>query len=310
MKVKKWIFVTGAPRSATTFVGKILSLPVSVDYIHEPFNPDCGIPGIQQRFLYLRSGGKLEKKLRPLFESLFNYDFSLKTAYYPNDSGLKRLFKKMVGSRGPFYLRLAKMNPLHEAAVIKDPIGCLLTEYLYQVFGVKPVVIIRHPLSFTGSYLRLNWPAYLRFLQSQKELVEDYFSDEVAFSRSETSDPLAAAAMLWRALNKVLLIQAERNPDWCILTHEQLCSAPAECFRSVYERLGLKWSVRIEKRVLKLTSRKNRVEAKGGRIVDFKRDSRSIFELRKSRFSPQEKELVYSITRDVAERIYPPESFH
>lgn len=46
-RIKNWIFVTGVIRSGTTFVGKILSLPLQVDYIHEPFNPLCGIPGMK-----------------------------------------------------------------------------------------------------------------------------------------------------------------------------------------------------------------------------------------------------------------------
>jgi hypothetical protein len=45
-RIENWIFVTGVIRSGTTFVGKVLSLPLSVDYIHEPFNPLCGMPGI------------------------------------------------------------------------------------------------------------------------------------------------------------------------------------------------------------------------------------------------------------------------
>jgi hypothetical protein len=47
-KIDNWIFVTGVPRSGTTFAGKILSLPLEVDYTHEPFNPRCGMPGISQ----------------------------------------------------------------------------------------------------------------------------------------------------------------------------------------------------------------------------------------------------------------------
>ena len=41
-----WLWVTGIPRGGTTFVGRILSVPRSVDFIHEPFNPDCAVEGI------------------------------------------------------------------------------------------------------------------------------------------------------------------------------------------------------------------------------------------------------------------------
>ena len=41
------ILVTGAPRSGTTWVGRMLTLAPGVGYIHEPFNPttDAGISG-------------------------------------------------------------------------------------------------------------------------------------------------------------------------------------------------------------------------------------------------------------------------
>jgi hypothetical protein len=36
---KRPILVTGAPRSGTTWVGKMLALAPGVGYVHEPFNP-------------------------------------------------------------------------------------------------------------------------------------------------------------------------------------------------------------------------------------------------------------------------------
>ncbi|WP_075261386.1 sulfotransferase [Geobacillus thermocatenulatus] len=46
------ILVTGAHRSGTTFVGKMLSLHPSIGYIQEPFNKDFGVKGIENWFLY------------------------------------------------------------------------------------------------------------------------------------------------------------------------------------------------------------------------------------------------------------------
>ena len=41
-----WCFVTGMPRSGTTFVASVLSAGPSVAYVHEPFNARCGIAGV------------------------------------------------------------------------------------------------------------------------------------------------------------------------------------------------------------------------------------------------------------------------
>src|SRR6202007_2265727 len=99
----------------------------------------------------LETGDARELALRPQFERLFDYRAALKTGYYRNDTPLRRLAKRVVGSRGPFHLRLAPRNPFHHSAVIKDPIGCLLTEYLLLRYRMRPVVVMRNPVGFVAS---------------------------------------------------------------------------------------------------------------------------------------------------------------
>jgi hypothetical protein len=307
MKIENWIFVTGAPRSGTTFLGKVLSARLEVDYIHEPFNPDCGIPGIEQRYLYLRpgEGGKYES----LISKIFTYDFKLRTGYYQNDSRARKLIKRFVGSRGPFYLRFAKLNPFHKAAVIKDPIGCLLTEYLSASFGVKPVIVIRHPVTFVASIRRLGWEVNLEPLAGQSELVDDYFSDDPSFAAERYTDTVERGAALWRALNKVLLAQASRNPDWPVIRHEELSARPLDIMSGLYDKLDLTWSERVERMVQANTRAKGRAEAASGKVQDFKRDSAQLFALRMKMMSADERRRIFEITWDVAQEHYPKASF-
>lgn len=275
MKFENWIYVTGAPRSGTTFLGKVMSARLDVDYIHEPFNPDCGIPGIEQRFLYLRAGQAND--YHSLIERIFTYDFSLRTGYYRNDTRSRKLIKRLVGSRGPFYLRLAKLNPFHKAAVIKDPIGCLLTEYLVSAFGVRPIVMIRHPAAFVASTLRLDWDLSLGPIRDQPELVREHFADDGDFLSHEYSDPVESAAALWRALNKVILNQVARHPDWTVIKLEDLSQHPVQRVHELYDRMELPWTNRIERLVRRLTQPKNPAEASGGRVQDFRRSSAEVF---------------------------------
>ncbi|MFQ5889927.1 MAG: sulfotransferase [Gemmatimonadota bacterium] len=309
MKIDNWIFVTGAPRSGTTFVGRLLSAPLSVDYIHEPFNPDCGIPGIDRRFLYLRRGSEEAERLRATIAAIFRYDFRLRTGYYPNDPRLRRLVKRLVGSRGPFHLRLAKLNPFHRAAVIKDPIGCLLAAYLADEYRIKPVILVRHPVAFVASVLRLGWRLSLEPIRDQPHLVEDHFADDGAFLEARRENPVEQAAALWRALNKVLLAQAEAHPGWELLRHEDVSREPVKQLRRLYERHGLSWSMRVEKRIRARTGSHNPVEAKGGRVQDFRRDSTGLFERRLRMLEREKRRRVFEITGDVALGLYPEESF-
>ncbi len=312
MKVNNWIYVTGAPRSGTTFAGTVLSAPCSVDYLHEPFNPQCGMPEVPHRFLYLPPEGEVPASLCDAVERMFTYDIRFRTGYFRNDTPLRKWIKRVVGSRGVVYLRLARMNPFHTAAVIKDPIGCLMTEYLAARHGVRPVVLIRHPVAFVASVLRLNWSADFELstapLAAQPALVEAFFPDDRDFLTTTWATDLEAAAALWRALNKVLYEQITRHPEWIVLKHEDVSQTPVDTFRMLYQRLDLPWSDRIEALVRRKTGAGNKVEA-GRSVQDFNRNSAEIFSLRRQMLTPEERQRVLEITGDVALSYYPESSF-
>ncbi len=308
----RWIFVTGAPRSGTTFAGKILSTPVSVDYIHEPFNPACGLPGLDTRYVYVRPGTEEERGLRRSVGRMLAYDFRLTTAFYERDSELKRMAKRAVGSRGPYYLRLARINPLSRFAVVKDPVGCLLTGWLTDVFGFRSVVLLRHPVAFVASTRRLGWNLreHLDALTRQPHLVEDWLGSGLReLAERSWSTHAEEGAILWRALNTVLLAQAGGNPNIVVLRHEDLSARPVSEFRSLYDLLGLPWSRRVERRIRRLTEVSNRAEAGRGRVQDFARDSAALLELRLGQIDAAERERIWELTRYVAAPYYPRQTF-
>ncbi len=309
--IKNWIFVTGVIRSGTTFVGTVLSLPLEVDYIHEPFNPQCGIPGMNRWYRYVRPSLDTEEMQRyhELTKFIFSYDFTLRSKIPKNDPWFRKMIKHILGSRGPFYLRLAKPNPFHKAAIIKDPTGNLLSEYLYLHFGVKPVIVIKHPASFIASLKRLNWWPSPRKFNDQPHLIEDYFSDEDNFLNRDWSNPVLGAAAYWRAIYKVLLAQSGKYPDWQVITHEELSQAPVLVFNRLYERLDLPWSESVKGKILKQTQGNRSAQARKGRVQDFKRNSADIFRVRRDSLSAKERRAIFEVTKDVALQIYSRESF-
>jgi hypothetical protein len=309
--INNWIFVTGVPRSGTTFVGTILSLAKEVDYIHEPFNPMCGIPGIEQWYRYVRPTLDTEdmQKYHQITQSIFDYSFTLKNNVPSTDFWFRQITKQLVGSRGVFNLRLAKINPFHKSAIIKDPIASLLSEYLYLHFQVKPVIIVKHPTSFIASLKRVNfWPSPSK-LEGQPLLIEDYFSEEPSFLNQEWSNPILAAAAFWRIIYKVLLKQASKYPDWKIITHEKLSEEPISEFHNLYTALDLPWSESIKNKIYKQTQGNHSAEAKKGVVQDFQRNSSEIFKLRRDSLSLEERKAIFEIVQDVALKIYSRESF-
>ncbi|MDY7023954.1 MAG: hypothetical protein SWJ54_21840 [Cyanobacteriota bacterium] len=309
--IKNWIFVTGTIRSGTTFVGTILSFPLEVDYIHEPFNPQCGLPGMNRWYPYVRASLDTPdmQQFHEQTKAIFSYDFILRNKIPQNDSLTRKITKQLIGSRGPFYLRLAKINPFHTAAVIKDPIGNLLTEYLYIQFSVKPVIIIKHPLSLIASLKRVNWWPHLGEINDQPCFVQDYFANELDFIQNTNSDPVLAAAAYWRAVHQVFLSQSSHYRDWQLITHEELSASPQSTFKNLYSKLDLPWSKSVEKKIIKLTDRNQSTQARRGRVQDFNRNSADIFKVRRQSLSREERKAIFEIVEDVALQIYSRESF-
>jgi Sulfotransferase family len=307
MKFDKWIFVTGAPRSGTSFVGSILSSPLMVDQIFEPTDPIVGMPGIDRRYIYLRPHSE-DGKYASLLARIFDYDLAYRSPPpAPGDNWITRGRKRILGPRGAFHLRLAKLNPFHRCAVIKDPDGCLLTEYLHAKYRVRPVICVRHPTAFVASYVHHDFPWDLPELAGQPALIEDYFGGDASMFDVDPNDRVAGAAVLWLALNRVLLEQRARHPDWLVVVHEELCQAPVATFRRLFDQLGLPWSSRIERAIRQQTGAHNKAEATSWQ--DHHRDSAALFELRRAMLTRAEREKVLAITGDVALRIYPEESF-
>ncbi len=309
--INNWVFVTGAIRSGTTFMGQILSLPKEVDFINEPFNPLSGMPGVKRWYPYLRPTVDTDemKYYHELTKTIFSYDLTLKNWYPENDSFSKKITKKLLGNRGVFYLRLAKPNIFHNTAIIKDPTGNLVAEYLYQHFKVKPVILIKHPLSFIASLQRVNWLIKHSWILNQTALVEDYFADEMEFVNREYSNPILAAAAYWRAVHKVLLSQSNKYLDWQVITHEELCQHPIAVFQRLYDALNIPWSESVKQKIHKLTQGNSSAEAKKGVVHDFNRNSADIFKMRRDSLSIEERKAVYEIVQDVALQVYPRESF-
>jgi len=310
--VDSWILITGMIRSGTTFAGKILSSPRSVAYIHEPFNGGVSLPD-QQPFVsrYIRPGstGPAIDAYREQVAKIFSYDLRLPTSHHPRDSMMRRLAKSTIGGRGPVHLALARLHPFHQAAVLKDPTCKLTAEYLYLEFGVRPVIVIRHPASIAASLKRVGWWPEMVDFTSQPDLISDYFADDAPFLNTSWSSPMLEAMAHWRATHKVLLAQAKKYSDWIVLTHEEISQNPIPVFQRVFAELGLKWSASVERKVRSLTGSRNTVEAQGNQAMDLNRDSASIFAFRRDSLDVGERRAIFEVVQDVALDLYSEASF-
>jgi hypothetical protein len=298
------------PRSGTTFAGRVLSAPLAVDYIHEPFNPDCGIVGLDQLLVHTRPGAPNEPEVRRAVDDLLHYRARLRTGHFVRDGAVKGAVKRVVGSRGPFHYRLARANPFHEVALVKEPVGCLLLEYLVTEHGFDAALFVRHPLGITHSFGRLGWdPArHLDALRAQPWFVETLDPDDRRLLHRRQDDQTAAVAVLWRILHRALGDQAERTGT-PVHTHEALSSTPVATFRGLYEHFDLGWTPRIEARVRKATGGDDALAARSGPTQQLTRDAAGIAAAVLEATPEPQRRQVWDITAPVATRWYDEATF-
>jgi len=310
-KIKNWILVSGAIRSGTTFTGRVLSLPLEVDYIHEPYNQTHLYPQEKVSHPYVRPTIDTQRmqEYHEFTKRLFHYDITLPNYVPQNDPLFKKVFKSVLGSRGPFYLRLAKSNLFHQAAVIKDPVALFLAEYLHTHFQVKPVILVKHPVSFIASLKRKNWWDNIPKFANQDSLVEDFFADEPDYLEQKWSNPIEITAAYWRAVHKVFFTQSKNYPDWHIVKHEDLSQDPVAVFNDLYQKLNLPWSDSIERQIIEMTGAKGSNKVTSGKVHSLRRNSSEIFQASIESLSIEERQAIFDIVQDVALPIYSRESF-
>ena len=309
--IKNWILVSGAVRSGTTFAGRVLSLPLEVDYIHEPYNQPHFIAKNEVTHLYVRpsSGSKEMRACHEFTKNLFNYDITLPNYVPEDDPWFKQVIKHLLGSRGPLYLRLAKANIFHKATVIKDPLALFLVEYLYSHFKVKPVIIVKHPVSFVASLKRKNWWDNPPRFANEDDLVEDFFSEEPNYLNRKWNSPIEKTAAYWRVAHKVLFSQSKNYPDWQIIKHEDMSQDPVSVFNKLYQSLELPWSNSVERKIINMTGAQGSNMVTPGKVHSLRRNSSEIFKASIESLSIEERRTIFEIVQDVALPIYPKNSF-
>lgn len=275
--VGKPILVTGAHRSGTTWVGKMLSASPSVGYIEEAFNPYFRTyrPGMckgafRHWFTYV-----CEENERQFYDDLadtMNFRFHLKEqikALVTNRFGFRTFVKDYTAFMGNRYVY--RPRPL-----LKDPIAIFSTEWLARTFNMNVVILIRHPAAFASSIKRMNWPHNFANFLHQPLLVRDYlypFEDEMREYTVRQYDIIGEAILLWKMFYYFVDKMKTKHPEYIFIRHEDLSTRPLEELRGLFGRLNIEFTERIQRIVLKHSNASNPAEARDGVMHQLRRDS-------------------------------------
>lgn len=233
------LFLTGLPRSGTTWVGRVLTADPHVFRIDEPFNPKTRqwLPiDYPSRYLEPDVPLVIPAALRRAVDGMLNLRFRV-----PRQPELRNR-RQLVRDLGALS-RFVEAKARRSTVVVKDPTANFLAAWLHDEFGARPVVLVRHPCGNAAGYLRMGWSGlpYLerpgpaaQFRPSDRTYVEPY-------RHAVAGDPILSAALDWRLTNGMLLGWRERVPDLVVVRYEELADDPATSFPSLAGRLGLPW---------------------------------------------------------------------
>jgi hypothetical protein len=297
------VLVTGAHRSGTTWVGRMIDLSPEVGYINEPFNPHHA-PGIcacrfPLWFQYVNRDN--EHLFRPQLSATLAFRYravaQLLRTRRPADAELL-LRDGLEFTRA----RLRRARPL-----MKDPIAAFSSSWLATTFDMATIVVVRHPAGFAGSLLRLGWSHPFSDFLTQPALMDEQLQDfegEIRDMAKADRDIIDQASLLWRLIYWVLVKYRTAHPDWIFVRQEDLARDPVTGFADLYRRLGLAYSQKIIDQVGWYSSGSSDLEANAPPYA-IRRDSEGASSGWRRRLSKEQQSRLRAQVEEQASGFYP-----
>jgi len=297
------ILVTGAHRSGTTWVGRMLVAGGEAAYISEPLNrfhrPGVLLVPVNRWYPYICAENQDEylSGLRQMLQ--FRYHAWAEMRSLRSFKDLLRMGRDAsIFARG----RLHRQRPL-----LKDPFAVFSAPWFAHVLDCQVVITVRHPAGFASSLKRLGWPFDFHDLLDQPLLMRDWlqpYREEMQAMLQSPDDIIGQSAILWKAIYHTVDCFQERYPQFQVVRHEDLSLEPVPGFRTLYANLGMQFTPVVEQSVLRSSSTENPAESSVSDRYATQINSRASMDNWKRRLTSQEIERVYELTRDVAKQFY------
>ena len=313
------ILVTGAHRTGTTWVGKMLTASGEAAYISEPTNVlhRPGVLRLPTRYWYTYICDRNQQAFLPALQETLRFRYhplaEIRAILGPGDApkDLQKDTLRMLRDWGIFLGGwLTRKRPL-----LKDPFAVFSAPWYARQLGCQVIITIRHPAAFASSLKRLDWPFDFNDLLQQPLLMQDLlepYRDEMermAASSASAPDIISQASLLWRIIYLVVARYQKEYPDFKVVRHEDLSIEPIEGYRALYEHLGLNYTPQAQQIILKSSSSENPTEVSQKNIYATQLDSRANLHNWKRRLSADEISRIRQITEEAASWYYPDQAW-
>lgn len=298
------ILVTGAHRTGTTWVGKMLAANDQTAYISEPLNV-LHRPGVlstptRHWYTYICADNQTEY-LAGLSQTIaFRYHTLAELV------SLRSL--KDIGRMGRDWKIFLRGRMQHLRPVIKDPFAVFSAPWFADQLGCQIVITIRHPAGFVSSLKRLAWPFDLKDLLDQPLLMRDHlepFRSELEEVSKNPDDVIGHNSLLWSLVYQVVKKFQNTHPRFRVIRHEDLSHQPDAGYQALYEELGLTYTPAVREVIIASSSAENPKELAKGSVHSVKLDSQANLNNWKHRLSREEILRIRQLTEEVASVYYP-----
>ena len=300
------ILVTGAHRTGTTWVGKMLAADVQVAYISEPLNvwhrPGMLSAPVEKWYTYICTEN--EAAYLPAFREMLEFRYGLWREMRSLRS--RKDFLRMGRDFSIFlHGRLSSQRPL-----IKDPFAVFSAPWFAERLGFRVVFTVRHPAGFASSLKRLDWAFDFQDLLDQPLLMDRYLdADRLAMETMQAGDIIGQAALLWRMVYRVVARMIKLYPSFIVVRHEDLSRDPLTGYRDLYAALDLDFTPKVEQTILNSSSSENPNELSKKKVHSVKLDSRANLDNWKKRLSTEEIARIREMTGEVSNTFYSDEEW-
>jgi len=301
------ILVTGAHRTGTTWVGRLLATPPGVAYISEPLNVlhRPGIFGVKIANWYTYICEDNSTEYVSAFKQLLSYRYHLlaELASLRSLHDLGRMGRDLTAFLGA---RMRRSVPL-----LKDPFAVLSLRWFARELDCRIIATVRHPAAFASGLKRLGWSFDFHDLLRQPLLMRDHLEPfrDAMISRGK-DDIVGQAGLLWTMIYSTLLKIRSGLPGIQVVRHEDLALQPVESFRELYRQFELEFTPRVERAIHESSNAGNPVELSRQSTHAVKMDSRASLQNWKRRLTQEEVAQVRRLTEGVSEAFYPEESWN
>ena len=301
----KKYFISGAHRSGTSWVGKMISASNNF-YLRdeELFNCVSEIADFPFDNMYTHICKENEDLYKDFIINMVNNNYSMTRALKRMKS--ERDFFRILKRKGRSLIR--KFN--YNSPIFIEPIGLFSAEWFAKRFDSTNIIVIRHPASFISSLIKLNWSFDFSHFLNQEILMKKYllnFKNEI-INPPDKKNILETGILLWKCIYSVVSEYRKKFPDWIFVRHEDLANDPINEYKKLYNKLSLNFSDEAKNIIIEHTSPSNPIEFSGA-TDDSKRDSKNTIKIWKKRLKKNDVIKIYNEVKSVSNEFYSKESW-